>query len=158
MSAFGLTYACDDVRNAQSELETLLAQAKAARLLTTHWFSADEGHPIAVKAQTLYSQTINQNLVIFSDEACAQVSGELRASSAALRGLLAYSKVEQPSFTPPTDSPYDAPDTLDKLKPLFISVGVVAGAAILVPIIFEAVGVARMFRKGRKYRGYRGRR
>jgi hypothetical protein len=153
--SFGLTYACDDVRAAQTELETLLAQAKAAKLLITHLFGPDEGHPIAVKAQTVFSQTVNQNLVIVSDEACAQVAGELRTNALALKGLLQYNKVEQVSFAPPTDSPYETPDTLDKLKPLFIAAGVIAGAVVLVPIVFEAVATTRMFRKSRRYSGRR---
>jgi hypothetical protein len=147
MSRFGLTYACDDVRTAQSELETLLAQAQAARLLTTHWFVANEGHPTAVAAQSLFDHVRDDNLVIAGDEACTQIAGQLRQASSSLRALLAYNKIEDVAFAPPTDSPYTTPDTLDKLKPLFIGAAVIAGVVVLVPVITELVGLSRTARK-----------
>lgn len=159
LGGFGLTYACDEVRVALNELEGLLAQAKAAKILTTHWFSADEGHPTAVAAQTLYSQINNQNLVIASDEACADTSRQLRSASESLRALLAFNQTGKVEFTPPADSPYDTPDTLDKLKPLFISVGVIAGVVVLAPIVYELVASVKMFRRAKsRVRGYRSRR
>lgn len=155
MSSFGLTYACQDVRDAQAELEGLLAQAQAAKLLTTHWFTADEGHPTAVAAQTLYKQVVNENLVIVSDDACAETAGKLRRASAELRALLQFNQTSRPDFTPSTT--YDSPDTLDKLKPLFIAGAVVAGVVVLVPVVYEAVATFRAVRRTR-VRGYRRRR
>jgi hypothetical protein len=161
MGAFGLTYACDAVRDALSELEPLLAQSKAAKLLTTHWFGADEGHPIAVNAQTLYSQTINQNLVIASDEACTETSSNLRAASAQLRELLSYQGTGQVQYEPPANSPYrdTTPDMLDKLKPLFIAGAVIIGVVMLIPVVFELTSVVRTARRtSRRTAGYKRRR
>lgn len=158
MSQFGLTYACQEVRDAQAELNNLLAQAKAARLLITHWFTADEGHPTAVAAQTLYSQVVNDNLVIAGDAACAETAAQLKDASAQLRTLLAAHKTSSTGYVPPSDSPYTPdPDTLDKLKPLFIAGAVVAGVVLLVPIVYEAVSIVKLVRP-KRLRGYRRRR
>lgn len=155
---FGLTYACQEVRDAQEELQKLLAQAKAAKLLITHLFSPDEGHPIAVGAQTLFNQVVNDNLVIVSDDACAQATAQLKDASAQLRALLAAHGTGSSAYIPPADSPYvdPNPDTLDKLKPLFIAGAVVAGVVLLVPVVFEAVSIVRTVRRSR--RRYSGRR
>jgi hypothetical protein len=162
LGAFGLLYACDDLRAALNEMEALLVQAKAAKLLTTHWFSADEGHPIAVNAQAVYSQVNNQNTVVLGvEDSCSQTAGELRRAAAPLRELLAYNQTGQVGFTPPADSPYQdtTPDTLDKLKPLFISVGVIAGVVVLAPIVYELIASVKMFRKTKaRTSGYRRRR
>jgi hypothetical protein len=153
LGAFGLTFACENVRDAQEELAPLLAQAQAARLLTTHWFTADEGHPIAVNAQAVYRQVIDRNLVLFSDEACEEAASRMRAVSGPLRDLLAYAKVEQVGYAPPEDSPYASPDTLDKLKPLFIAGAVVAGVVVLAPIVYELVGGVKLFRRTKSRTG-----
>lgn len=154
-SGFGLSYACDDVRAAQQELKLLLDEAKATKLLTTHTFTANEGHPIAVNAQAVFDQAVNENLVIFSDSACADWTARLQDASAKLRDLLLYYKTNEPSYEPPGDSPYtdddgDKPDTLDKLKPLFIAGAVAIGAIVLAPILFEVAGFSKMFRKTRR--------
>lgn len=156
---FGLTYACEDVRSAQEELAALLAQAQAAKLLTVHWFTADEGHPIAVEAQSVYRQVIDRNLVLFSDDACAEAANRLKEQSEKMRGLLAYNKVDDVVYTPPTDSPYQNgnPDTLDKLKPLFISGAVILGVVMLIPLAYQLAGSIGLVRKVAKKR-YAGRR
>jgi hypothetical protein len=150
--AFGLTYACDDVRNAQARLKSLLDQATAAKLLVTHWFTANEGHPVAVAAQDTYDNVVNQNLVIESDDACAQVTATLDTASDSMQGLLDSVGAQKNAYVPPAQSPYVSPpdDTLAKLKPLFIAGAVVVGAVVLAPILFEVAGLSRVFRSAKK--------
>lgn len=156
LGAFGLTWACNDVDVARTELKQLLDVAEHVGLLTTHWFSADDGHPVAVAAQATYSGVKNNNLVIVSDEACRSTAAELNAASARLRALLVETGASVPPPLRPDYQPQPSANPLDQAKPLLIAGAVIAGAVVLAPIVFELVATVRTARRG--LRGYRRRR
>jgi hypothetical protein len=166
VGAFGLYYACDEVRSAQAELDSLLDQAVSAKLLKRPFFSfvsqgTPTGHPIAVAAQDVMYELKNQNQVIALGEACAEWTAKLEEASRSLRTLLAYHGTGKVEYVPPGDSPYVEPEgsgILDKLKPLFIGAAVVAGVVLLVPIAFEVAGISRAFRKSKRRTAGYGRR
>jgi hypothetical protein len=165
LGAFGMSYACDEVRAAQDELDSLLDQAVSAKLLVRPFFSfisqgTATGHPIAVAAQNVMYELQKRNLVVFSDEACDEWTARLEEASNSLRVLLEHHGTGEVEYVPPEESPYVAPekpDTLDKLKPLFIAGAVVAGVVLLIPIAFEVAGISRALRR-KKRRGYGSRR
>lgn len=158
MGAFGLTWACNDVDVAVTELKALLDEAKRTGLLTTHWFTADEGHPVAVAAQATLKGVQNNNLVIMSDEACRSTSAELNGAADRLRNLLSETGAQVPAPLRPDYTSQPSQNPLDQAKPFIIAGAVIAGAVVLAPIVFELVATARMFRTSRSRTARYGRR
>ncbi len=156
MGHFGLTWACNDVDAALDELKQLLNKAEEVGILTTHWFSADEGDSVALQAQATYKGIINNNLVIMSDDACVANTNEARAASRRLSERLAQVGATVPEPLRPDYEHQESQDPIEKAKPIVIAVGVIAGAVVLAPIVFEIVASVRAARRG--FRGYRRRR
>lgn len=157
LGRFGLTFACDDVTTAMNRLSSDLSQASAAGLLITHWFTANEGHPTAVAAQSVYDSINNGSVVIESSDACAQYAQQANDAADAVESLLQSKNTSSPNYVPPTTNPYANPSGasgqlpfLDQLKPIFIAVAIGAGALVLIPLVGELAGWSKVARASKK--------
>lgn len=158
LGRYGLLFSCNNLDAAMTNLSALLDQATAAGLLTTHLFSADEGDPVAVSAQAVYSGIKNNNLVVMSQTACDANTTEANAAVASLQNLLQTNGQApvtlRPDYVPQPTSPLN-----DGLPVWAYAIIGVVGLGAVAYIFGQAGTIAKVIGISRKHTaGYRRRR
>lgn len=142
---------CEQLDVAMEDLRQLLESAKSQGLLITHWFTADEGDPVAVSAQATYNGVSRYAALVIGDASCASHTAEAQQAAANLRGLLGGAPQYRPDFTPP-------PSALPSLPGLGAGIPSWVPFVLVGGVVLYGASMALQFVPKRRYAGYRRRR